>query len=95
MKNAVTFLVVAALAWYGLRKYQEQDPDAAIADDSRASEFETVSPDASPGEIFSCDGRQHCSEMRSCADAMWVLRNCPNTKVDGDNDGIPCERQWC
>ncbi|WP_253188834.1 excalibur calcium-binding domain-containing protein [Pseudoalteromonas sp. EB27] len=24
---------------------------------------------------FKCDGRQHC----------------PNTKMDGDNDGIPCE----
>jgi cold shock CspA family protein/type II secretory pathway pseudopilin PulG len=40
---------------------------------------------------FSCDGRQHCSQMRSYEEAVFFLRNCPNTKMDGDNDGIPCE----
>lgn len=40
---------------------------------------------------FRCDGRQHCSQMRSRAEAEFFLRNCPNTKMDGDNDGIPCE----
>ncbi|MFW1341018.1 excalibur calcium-binding domain-containing protein, partial [Vibrio parahaemolyticus] len=23
------------------------------------------------------------------------LSNCPNVKIDGDNDGIPCESQFC
>ncbi|WP_261833011.1 excalibur calcium-binding domain-containing protein [Amphritea atlantica] len=40
---------------------------------------------------FSCDGRQHCSQMRSRAEAEFFIRNCPNTKMDGDHDGIPCE----
>ncbi len=40
---------------------------------------------------FSCDGRQHCSQMRSLEEARWFVRNCPNTKMDGDNDGEPCE----
>jgi cold shock CspA family protein len=40
---------------------------------------------------FKCDGRQHCSEMRSRAEAEFFIRNCPNTKMDGDHDGIPCE----
>lgn len=44
---------------------------------------------------FTCDGRQHCSQMTSCEEAKYFLRNCPNTKMDGDGDGIPCERQWC
>ncbi len=44
---------------------------------------------------YSCDGRQHCSQMNSCAEAEFFLRNCPDTKMDGDNDGIPCERQFC
>lgn len=42
-----------------------------------------------------CDGRQHCSQMRSCEEATWFLQNCPNTKMDGEGDGIPCEDQWC
>jgi hypothetical protein len=33
--------------------------------------------------------------MRSCEEATYFLRNCPNTKMDGDHDGVPCERQWC
>ena len=44
---------------------------------------------------FSCDGRQHCSQMTSCAEATYFSNNCPNTKMDGNNDGVPCERQWC
>ena len=44
---------------------------------------------------FACDGRKHCSQMTSCAEATYFLKNCPNTKMDGNNDGIPCEQQWC
>ncbi|WP_374012942.1 excalibur calcium-binding domain-containing protein [Pseudoxanthomonas koreensis] len=24
-----------------------------------------------------------------------LIRHCPGTKMDGDNDGVPCETQWC
>jgi cold shock CspA family protein len=44
---------------------------------------------------FQCQGKEWCSEMASCEEATFYLENCPNTKMDGDNDGIPCERQWC
>ena len=44
---------------------------------------------------FSCDGRQHCSQMTSCEEAHFFLKNCPNTKMDGDHDGKPCERGPC
>jgi hypothetical protein len=44
---------------------------------------------------YSCRGKVYCSEMSSCEEAMFYLRNCPGTKMDGDRDGIPCERQWC
>ena len=40
---------------------------------------------------FSCDGRQHCSQMKSRAEAEYFIQYCPNTKMDGDRDGIPCE----
>ena len=42
-----------------------------------------------------CDGRKRCSQMRSCAEATWFLQNCPGMEMDGDRDGVPCERQWC
>jgi len=50
---------------------------------------------ASRNKRFKCDGRQYCSQMTSCEEALFFLNNCPNTKMDGDRDGIPCEKQWC
>lgn len=44
---------------------------------------------------FKCDGRTYCSQMTSCAEAKYFLKNCPNTEMDGNNDGEPCEKQWC
>jgi cold shock CspA family protein len=44
---------------------------------------------------FRCDGRTHCSQMTSCAEATFFLRNCPDVKMDGNHDGTPCEEQWC
>ena len=44
---------------------------------------------------FQCDGRTHCSQMTSCAEATYFLQHCPNTKMDGNGDGEPCEQQWC
>jgi hypothetical protein len=44
---------------------------------------------------FQCDGRKHCSQMKSCEEATYFLNNCPNTKMDGNGDGVPCESQWC
>ena len=45
-------------------------------------------------EQYECDGREHCSQMGSYEEAKFFLDNCPNTKMDGDYDGIPCERQF-
>jgi endonuclease YncB( thermonuclease family) len=42
-----------------------------------------------------CDGRQYCRQMTSCAEATWFLKNCPDMKMDGNRDGVPCEQQWC
>jgi hypothetical protein len=33
--------------------------------------------------------------MRSCAEARFYLATCPDTQMDGDGDGIPCEDQHC
>jgi len=32
--------------------------------------------------------------MSSYEEAIFYLRNCPGTKMDGDSDGIPCEQQF-
>jgi hypothetical protein len=54
------------------------------------------SPDSTrSNESFRCDGRTYCSQMTSCEEATWFLQNCPGVKMDGEGDGVPCERQWC
>ncbi len=45
--------------------------------------------------VYSCQGKTRCTEMNSCEEATFYLNHCPDVKIDGDNDGIPCERQWC
>lgn len=53
------------------------------------------SPVAVTGNAYRCDGRRDCSQMTSCEEAKYFLKHCPDTKMDGDHDGIPCESQWC
>ena len=67
----------------------------------RSTEVDKVKP-AAPGvstqpaaSRFQCDGRLHCSQMKSCNEAKLFLKNCPGVKMDGDGDGVPCEQQLC
>jgi hypothetical protein len=48
-----------------------------------------------PHTEYACDGRVYCSQMTSCDEAKYFLAHCPGVKMDGDGDGIPCERQFC
>jgi hypothetical protein len=52
-------------------------------------------PAAPAKAAFRCDGRTHCQQMASCAEATYFLAHCPGVKMDGDGDGVPCEAQWC
>jgi len=55
----------------------------------------TKEPNLEEYSKYSCDGRVWCSDMTSCDEAKFFIRNCQGTKMDGDGDGIPCESQWC
>jgi len=52
-------------------------------------------PVSTPHAEYACDGRVYCSQMTSCDEAKYFLAHCSGVKMDGDNDGIPCERQFC
>jgi hypothetical protein len=82
-------VVVAVALWQGYQRYWLPRHAPVEATPTHAAD------DAPREPAFRCDGRIYCSQMRSCAEATYFLRNCPGTKMDGDNDGIPCERQWC
>ncbi|MFT3803125.1 MAG: excalibur calcium-binding domain-containing protein [Burkholderiaceae bacterium] len=93
MKNLVVLAVLGSIAWFAYGKHgATQTATANVA----ASTVPTPPPShPPPAQQFRCDGRTYCSQMRSCEEATYFIRHCPNTKMDGDNDGVPCERQWC
>lgn len=100
MKNLLLFAFVAWLAWFGYGKYKAiQDPTQPLEQPVTAANSPLAPSVAAAAEApsaqFSCDGRTHCSQMRSCAEATYFIQHCPNTKMDGNNDGEPCEQQWC
>ncbi|MGF6348137.1 excalibur calcium-binding domain-containing protein [Variovorax sp. W2I14] len=87
-------LVIAALllgAWKGYEHYQAKK----LAERAPAAAPFSLSSTSQPSASFSCDGRTYCSQMTSCQEATYFLKNCPGVKMDGNNDGVPCEQQWC
>jgi len=99
MKRIIILLLLVFAAWKGYGDYRlRQAPKTAPQE--LADAIQTTSPVSSQREAesvrsYECDGRIHCSQMTSCEEAKFFLNNCPGTKMDGDNDGIPCEQQWC
>ncbi len=82
-------VVIGALGFSEYSRRASRGPDAAFAATPAAQ------ADRSGAPAFRCDGRTRCGQMTSCAEARYFLANCPGTEMDGDRDGIPCERQWC
>lgn len=39
-----------------------------------------------------CEGKKTCKEMSSCAEARFYLTQCGVSRLDGDGDGMPCEK---
>jgi hypothetical protein len=44
------------------------------------------------GSGFTCGLKRYCGEMTSCAEAYFYLNQCGLRRLDGDGDGVPCER---
>lgn len=87
MKQKISLVLAVIVLWAGYSEYQSYKLGAEMRDDPPVFH--------NSGTDYECDGRTHCSEMTSCEEATYFIQNCPNTKMDGDLDGIPCERQWC
>ena len=96
MKKLILLAILIAIGWQGYAKYQGRHVALASAEGA-AEPTRPRSPIAEtmPSQQFKCDGRTYCSQMTSCQEATFFLQNCPGVKMDGNNDGIPCEKQWC
>ncbi len=38
-----------------------------------------------------CGAKRYCSQMDSCAEAMYYLQHCGVASLDANHDGVPCE----
>jgi hypothetical protein len=99
MWRFIIILILGILGWQAYGKYQAYSPSDAARRDvvkpNASASLPAVLQDSNASSRYSCDGRIHCSQMTSCAEATFFLKNCPGVKMDGDNDGIACEQQWC
>ncbi|WP_081908755.1 cold shock domain-containing protein [Ferriphaselus sp. R-1] len=104
-KLALPFFVV--LCFYGYAEFSKRSPEPigqipSSLQPKMDNASDALPPPKSAAEhpllqpiTRQCDGRIFCSQMTDCDEAKYFLSNCPNTKMDGDNDGIPCESQHC
>jgi micrococcal nuclease len=59
-------------------------PNAAVS--SVTAHANTTSHDSG------CGNKKHCSEMSSCEEAKYYLTQCGVKSLDGNGDGVPCEK---
>lgn len=79
--------VLGAVAWRALPPRHAVAAPALLAPERPVVDAEAANR--------RCDGRTHCTQMTSCEEATWFLKNCPGVEMDGNHDGVPCEQQWC
>lgn len=95
LKKLLLFALLLFAAWKGYEHFVSPSAGLVSSDSSVASPDALVGQGAvgkeTPASTYKCDGRQHCTQMNSRAEAEFFVRNCPDTKMDGDRDGEPCE----
>lgn len=93
--RAIGLLAIILLGAWGYGEYARRPITGFRGDGVEPASAARMLVEEPAGAGFRCDGRKHCSQMTSCAEATFFLRQCPGVKMDGDGDGVPCEEQWC
>ena len=101
MRKIILLVILVTLSWKGYEKYghdlsqTEATPKPALSTEAEVRDVSDIDIKSSSRSTFTCDGRVYCRQMNSCDEAKYFLEHCPNVKMDGNHDGIPCEKQWC
>lgn len=82
------FIVMGIIVFVATKIYNNAQLKSPVKNAAR------VKAPAIATQRFQCRGKVWCTEMTSYEEALFYLRNCPGTKMDGDHDGIPCEQQF-
>jgi cold shock CspA family protein len=98
--RVIMLIILLGVGIFGYKQYQKMTATPVLTNEN-VEQMEWTPTVSKPSSInlqpqFRCEaGKTHCSQMRSCAEATFYTRNCPGTEMDGDGDGVPCERQFC
>ncbi|MGK0409977.1 MAG: cold shock CspA family protein [Shewanella psychromarinicola] len=87
----IMLTILIGVGVFGYKQYQKMTATPVLTNQD-VEQMQWIEPTPS----FRCEaGKTHCSQMTSCEEATFYIRNCPGTQMDGNNDGVPCERQFC
>ena len=86
--------IIPPWEWRQLKKEKAAEDEKRVREHDRPSAPLPAAGSVSSSQ-YRCDGRTRCTQMTSCEEAKFFLQNCPGAKMDGNHDGVPCERQWC
>jgi len=101
MRKIILLVFLVALGWKGYERYghhisqSSATPEHAFGTQTELEDLPAIDLRSSSRSRFACDGRIYCSQMTSCDEAKYFVAHCPNVKMDGNGDGVPCEKQWC
>ena len=86
-------------AWAGKAPPATKKPPAAEAaaggDPSLSltgADGATADEDPAQSDEFKCSGKRTCKQMDSCDEAKFYLSKCGVKSLDGDHDGVPCNK---
>jgi endonuclease YncB( thermonuclease family) len=82
--------IMAPWDWRAARRAGNRSPDPALTALPGAALGISASRSASAGG--QCGTKRYCRQMNSCEEALFHLRTCGVRSMDGDGDGVPCEK---
>lgn len=99
ISTLIKLIVVCGIAFAGFQVYQKYQRDKTLnelskpvySNDAPQLTAPIATANTESTGKFKCDGRQYCSQMNSLEEARFFVKNCPDTKMDGNHDGEPCE----
>jgi endonuclease YncB( thermonuclease family) len=84
--------IMAPWEWRAARRGQGKGRGRVTNDASAASHDYRAATYVAAAPSHACGVKWKCAQMNSCAEARYQLRVCGLGRLDGDGDGVPCEK---
>ncbi|GGP23938.1 excalibur calcium-binding domain-containing protein [Silvimonas iriomotensis] len=87
-------VLIGVRGWQHIQQSKAENTPVVTSTPATVSSPELLAANTTP-VAFQCENKHYCHEMRSCEEARFYLNHCPDPKMDGDHDGVPCEQTLC